>query len=364
MISFDKTAVLLRVEGKGMKTCIKHLTKWQDGQRWLVVPRLKGHTLIKLVSHHTYLGAQLSFTHFEQLTLRHRLQIGKITCMRMRPWFTGKHVLTSCDRAKLWATCVLSSYAHGLGCSGLRKEGLQQLCNRVHSDIRRLGRSPQHVTHETTGHLLSRLHLKPPRVFFQDRWEQAFHKFRSTCGGLPDWDLMHRIPIDRTQQRVMQVFQDPPPADEPDGPPCAPTIHGCPYCEQTFGTLALYHRHLAKRHKALPLFQQFVNLRDAYLGKPQCTHCLGKFAQWVGLVHRIEFDSCPNFNVHRALQVPPCDNEDLRHYVRTQSWDAFFERPDLMNWIRQHCVICARAFQTGKDVLRRLARCHSCGKDP
>ena len=131
VISFDKTAVLLRVEGKGMKTCIKHLTKWQDGQRWLVVPRLKGHTLIKLVSRHTYLGAQLSFTHFEQLTLRHRLQIGKITRMRMRPWFTGKHVLTSCDRAKLWATCVLSSYACGHGCSGLRKEGLQQLCKTV-----------------------------------------------------------------------------------------------------------------------------------------------------------------------------------------------------------------------------------------
>ena len=147
-------------------------------------------------------------------------------------------------------------------------------------------------------------------------------------------------------------------ADEPDGPTCVPTIHGCPYCEQTFETLALYHRHLAKRHKALPLFQQFVNLRDAYLGKPQCAHCLGKFAQWVGLIHHIEFDSCPNFNVHRALQVPPCDNEDLRHYVRTQSWDALFERPDLMNWIRQHCVICARAFQTGKDVLRHLARCH------
>ena len=86
------------------------------------------------------------------------------------------------------------------------------LQNRIHSDVERV----KYVTHETTGHLLSRLHLKPPRAFFQDRWEQAFNKFRSTCGGLPDWDFMHRIPIDRIEQRVMQVFQDPPPADEPD----------------------------------------------------------------------------------------------------------------------------------------------------
>ena len=82
-----------------------------------------------------------------------------------------------------------------------------------------------------------------------------------------------------------------------------------------------------------------------------------KFTLWTGLIHHIEHNSCTMFNAARAPQVPPCDDEDMRQYVGTHAWNALFERPDLTGWIRQHCVICARAFQTGKD-LRRLARCH------
>ena len=29
-----------------------------------------------------------------------------------------------------------------------------------------------------------------------------------------------------------------------------------------------------------------------------------------------------------------------------------------MTWFREHCIICTRAFQSGKDILRPLARCH------
>lgn len=116
VISFAKTAILLRVEGRGMKTCLKNVTKTQNGCAWIIIPRTQGHTLIKLVSQHTYLGVQLSFRNFEQLTLCHRVHIGQITRNRLRPWLNGKHILTSRDRAQLWSTCVLSSYAHGLGC--------------------------------------------------------------------------------------------------------------------------------------------------------------------------------------------------------------------------------------------------------
>ena len=156
VISFAKTTILLRVEGRGMKTCIKNVTKTQDGCAWILIPRTQGHTMIKLVSQRTYLGVQLSFRNFEQMTLRHRLQDGQITRHRLRPWLNGKHVLTSRDRAQLWSTCVLSSYAHGLGCCGLRQEGLQLLCNKIHSDLRRIGKSPQHVTHEHLGEQISK----------------------------------------------------------------------------------------------------------------------------------------------------------------------------------------------------------------
>lgn len=76
----------------------------QNGSKWLIIPRVQGHTLVKIVPHRTYLGAKLSFTHFEQQTLQRRLHIARITFHRMKPWFNGKHVLTSKDRANLWST--------------------------------------------------------------------------------------------------------------------------------------------------------------------------------------------------------------------------------------------------------------------
>lgn len=132
-----------------------------------------------------------------------------------------------------------------------------------------------------------------------------------------------------------------------------PVTHSCPYCAQMFDLMALLNRHLSKRRKALPLFEQFYNLRDALHGRPQCTHCLGKFAQWTGLIHRIEFNSCTMFDPHRAHQLPPCDDEDMRQYVGAYAWVALFERPDLTAWIRQHCMICARAFHTGITLCGR-----------
>ena len=195
-----------------------------------------------------------------------------------------------------------------LDAARLRQEGLQLLCNKIHSDLHRIGKSPQHVTHEHTEDVLRRLNIKPPKLLFQDRWKQAFDKFRTTCRGLSPDDFLHRIPIELIQQRVMAVFQV---ASEAVSGPCTtsvPVTHSCPYCTQSFDSLAMLNRHTSKRHKVTEMFQRFVNLRDALHGRPQCCHCTGKFTLWTGFIHHI--NSCTMFNADRALQVPPCDDED------------------------------------------------------
>ena len=234
---------------------------------------------------------------------------------------------------------------------GRASTDLQQISLGI---IRRIGKSPQHVTHEPTRAVLQRLGLQAPSKLLQDRWNKTFTKFHAVCGGLSKDDFLHRIPIGRIQQRVMQVFQESDHPPEP-GADVVPTQLACTYCNQVFDSQAMLHRHLSKRHKATPNFERFVNLRDALQGKPQCTHCNKKFALWTGLIHDIEFTSCPSFDLHKTWQVPPCDQEDLRQYV---SWEALCGRQDLIEWFRSHCVVCARAFQNGKDILRHLARCH------
>ena len=256
-VSFDKTAILAKIEGTGAKTIMKRHTVVQDGKRWLRIPRHHGHSLIQLTSSHTYLGAKLSFLNFEQLTLKHRLQLGKVTYTRVRKWFTGRHALTSHDRSNLWSACILSSYAHGLGSSGLRQEGMQLLCNKIHANIRSLARSPSHITHETNEHIRQRLHLPEPKQYFQGRWTSAFDKFERNCHSLDPNDFMHRIPIHRIRARILKVFQ----ADDPRCPVDEPTtkdevIHSCAYCSYTAETAELLKRHLSKKHKAHPLYSR------------------------------------------------------------------------------------------------------------
>ena len=127
----------------------------------------------------------------------------------------------------------------------------------------------------------------------------------------------------------MRVFQAPPMPT-----PAVPLTHACPYCPQVFDSIVAIAR----------------ESRD---GKPQCRHCQHKFTQSARLIHPLSMTA-----VHPLLltesgiwQVPPCDQEEVRHYISEHSWEALFERSD-------HCIICARAFQTGRDILIHLARCH------
>lgn len=269
-ISFDKTAILFKLEGPGAKAIPKQFVVHQHGQKWLRIPRKNGHTLIKIVPSHTYLGTKLSFLNFEQLTVKHRLHLGKITYSRMRTWFTGKRTLTSQDRADLWSTCILSSYAHGLGSSGLRQDGLVLLCRTINANIRSLARSPKHITHESNEHIRQRLRLHDPRGLFQDRWTAAFTKFDRDRAGLPLDDYLHRIPIQQIKIRVLTVFQEtsqsPPDLQHPAEP--IEVAFPCPYFSLVVDTAELLKRRLTKKRKAHPLYTRFVSLSDSLKGRP------------------------------------------------------------------------------------------------
>ena len=212
---------------------------------------------------------------------------------------------------------------------------------------------------ETNEHIRQRLHLPDPPQYFQGRWTSAFDKFESNCSSLEPNDFLHKIPIQRIRSRILKLFQ----ADEQPRPADVPAtsdevFHSCAYRSYTAETAELLKRHLSKKRKAHPLYSRFEPLRDAKEGKPQCTHCHSKLANWKGLMHHISYNNCPNFDESRPMQVPPGDHEELRQYIATHAWEPLFERPELATMVRDQCVLCARAFGSGKDILTHLARCH------
>lgn len=211
-ISLEKTVVLLRLTGLKAKQILKRHVHWFRGCRWLAIPR-KTHTqYVQIVP-----CARLSFFAFEQATLIHRLQIGRAAYGRLKYWFQGHHGFSHANKAQLWTTCIRSSYCHALQCTGLTKAGLDQLHGRMCQDLRRVGKSPAHITHETTEDLYRRLGICAPKVYLQDSWSRALDRLRHLQTGLAADDFLQYLPVASIEQRLMKVFADPS-QREPDAP--------------------------------------------------------------------------------------------------------------------------------------------------
>ena len=74
------------------------------------------------------------------------------------------------------------------------------------------------------------------------------------------------------------------------------------------------------------IYTRFEQLRDAFNGTSECSHCHAILASWSGLKHRIEHANCPSFGTHRPPQVITADRADLRAYASTQAWQALTEK--------------------------------------
>lgn len=343
-----KTVVLLRLEGsQAHKTTNQHLIRTKEGLR-IKIPRNTGpDTRLPVVHSHTYLGCKLSYYDFEKLTLAHRLHIGRSAFSRLRPWLAKRHLITQKTRAQVWRACVLSSYLHGLSATGLTQEGLQKLVFRCHAELRLIGQSPSCLTREYNHDLFLRLGTDAPLAHIQELWKLSFARLQRNQAQLAPHDFLHSLPLEAVQTRVMSVFV----RAQATGPQWELS---CPYCPQIFENAALLNKHLVVTHRITRSYQSYSLERDALSGRPQCRHCQFKFFEWRGLRRHITTGSCPLFDPHLAPQVPPADQEIFREHAKAEAWAALLEQPELMQSLREHCVLCGRFFFTGKTLLEHL----------
>ena len=346
-----KTVLLLRLEGSQAVKVMKHCAiKTKDGL-FVRIPRRSGETWLPLVHTHTYLGCKISYHCFEKQTLQYRMQIGTTAFQRLRPWLAKRHSVSTYTRAQVWKSCILSSYLHGLAAAGVTQEGFHKLIHKCHAQLRLLGQSPGHITHETNADLFNRLALTDPAVYIQDQWTQLYHRLARQQAHFSRHDFMRHLPLDAIRSRVLSVFE------HVQVQPQVWTLP-CPYCPQLFDSMTHLNRHLVITHKITRHKQPFLPVRDAQQGRPQCRHCHYKFYDWRGLKRHIVSNSCPLYTPDLPAQVPPADRPIFREHAQAGAWLALIEDVSLVQILREHCVLCGQYFFTGKSLLEHLNHHH------
>ena len=205
-INTTKSVILIRLSGKHSRAIKKKLFTKQQGQTGLLIPRAHGPaTFLPIVHQHSYLGIKISFHQFEDYTLQYRLHIGRIAFLRLRPWLLKRHSYPLDLRLQLWQACIRSSCLHGLQATGLTPGGLQKLHRHLVADLRRIARSPSHITHETTADLLQRLNVPMPLVHLQEHWHQQYERFQIRWQGLPTGDFLLNFDMQAHHCHIMQV---------------------------------------------------------------------------------------------------------------------------------------------------------------
>ena len=351
MFNPKKTVMIVRLEGsRAARFNKQHIVKTREGL-FIRIPRQQGETLLPIVHSHVYLGCKLSYHWFEKLTLAHRLQIGKAAFQRLRPWLAKRHSVNTSTRARVWQSCIYSSYTHGLAAAGLTQEGLHKLVTRCNADLRTLGQFPGHITHECNGDLFRRIGIDDPACLVKEQWSRLFSRLEHQQEALRPTDFLRTLPIHATRTRVMSVFVH-------------TQVHrlalqlSCPYCTQLFDDMTQLNRHMVVTHKITRTLEMFEPIRDALQGQPQCRHCLFQFQDWRGLKRHIVKGGCPMFDPDLEHQVPPADQLIFRDYACADAWAALTEHADHVTILREHCVLCGQYFFSGKALLEHLNHAH------
>ena len=168
-VSPTKTVLLVSLRGPLAGSTLRpHVRKLPGKGRHLRIPlqteavfHAQKCMLLPVVAQHTYLGAKLSYSSPEALTLKERMKLSWTAFGRLLPALRSAG-LTLNQRVQLWQSCVFTSLLHSLDSAGLVPGGAQALRQHVIRQLRILSKAPSYITREPGDQLLARLKVEDP----------------------------------------------------------------------------------------------------------------------------------------------------------------------------------------------------------
>ena len=372
MINTTKSAILLTMGGTNFRPVRQALTFRTDAGEWIKIKGRSQTFVLPVVKQTKYLGTLISYSQFEDATVKHRTGLAHTAFHRLKKWLTARRGLDVHARMRLWTTCVYPIMTYGIFCIGLTASGLQNIQATMTSMIRQIHHDHAYMTGRSHAQAFQFHAIDPPLVWL---WHSAASLHRSVTK-IPKHPFMHDIAnlIDWTPVlQVMDFIQH----QHTSGLTAlctmvsneeAETCLACPHCAFTTTTLPVLRQHLTHAH-GITRYRRYIHNPSQFMqdGLPICNLCHTTFTTWRTFMihvqrgcqadtmeHRLSRPLVPFPDQPASPTVPQTPGQVLK--LTKEEIDSIYQRefgPRLLTLIHQ---------KRWPDLLRERAGCGFLGK--
>eukprot|EP00438_Fugacium_kawagutii_P035027 Skav228314 [mRNA] locus=scaffold3685:30397:36963:- [translate_table: standard] len=339
-VNLTKTVALIRMTGKQLNRANQRFLHRTKEGVFLRIPRRTCTTMIRIVSHQTYLGISLSYRNPASQSMNIRLAASKKASILLHKWLFCKHAFSRRGRLRLWRQCVFSCLTYGLFHIGFTTHDLIRLRGFCLRQLRMIFHEPAHVTHVDNFQFLHQHRLLDPLVQFRSVCQQWYERHHLRVSQLLPEDILHTLDpsflahrLDLLDTLITHLHSQ----DQPSAS-AFPASAGSP--QHGPGKLRVR------------------DMTMAASGLPTCVHCSQHFTTWDRFYHHVEF-VCPMTSW--CAQVP--DEVDQRQAmlldVLLTSPDRMQEHSDLQQHLLTHCCLCDRFCSNSISLLRHWSQDHA-----
>ncbi|CAE7226209.1 unnamed protein product, partial [Symbiodinium natans] len=316
-VSPAKSKAILKCAGPGAEQLRRRFTRKTAQGKVLRIYSAQACIDVPLVDSFMYLGAIVSYDHYEDRTLAHRLEVGSNNFGRLTRVLPGRHALTRQHKLRIWQACVYTATVYGLDACGLTPLGAKKLTAQILRQIRLIVRDPVYMTGTSHQQVLTKWNLLSPI----EALRHQLHKETVDPGTPPD--IFKKGPDSAAWQRVMNTLQDFSSSQLVEMHNQRAHGHPCPECGIYFATRTSMLGHMTRKHKDHPArpanqpTRTFDKRSDALGGLPQCSHCKVKLCDFSSLRKHINEQRCKV--LYPTRRAGPTDDSEtqLPYFQRT-----------------------------------------------
>ena len=396
IINPSKSVAIVAMRGSQCKA-VRHHFIWRDrnGEKLKIPVPGHGEMHIPIHKHTKYLGVIISYSNFEDCSLRHRLTLMHAGFRRLQRWLTGKHCFSTAQRVKLWQTCIYPIFSYGLMATGMTLTGIKKAVTQMTIMLRKIIHDHSYMTHRTNEIALLRLKIPPPLSLLHGTAAGLLRTLESRQAQLFSHDLAHLIDwthlptlMDQlTQMQATTSFETP--ALQLEANWQLPFFQ-CAHCDFCTDDVSVFRRHCTIAHDAKMFRTHFVNPANfAVDGLPICKFCHQTFTTWRSFLTHIE-RGCQELvsgpqtctigadrvgaalgtidlpaqhmadvaarglrlitaeELHTLRTLPFGDK--LLQIVQTRDWEKVPQMPDACRFLASHCMMCSFQFSRCQEL--------------